>query len=627
MKNYSQLNKLISSLAKELNLSDNKKIFFIVLNCFLISKIRTKKDNGDNILKKVYPYIFDGDSTDYDSKVCMDIIDLFSNGNCDDDIIGYLYEKSLTVKERKDYGQFYTRSNKVVNYMVDKCSLNDNMKILEPSSGSGVFLLEIVKRKLETATNNNISIILKDIFKNIYANDLDPLACKITEVNILTLSIDYIKKALSINPNLKLPQLNISNIDFCHYDKENYFDLVISNPPYVTLYGKRSRNMNEEKRKYYNTFDFVQNKKGNNKFNMVMFFLEKGLKALKENGKLVFIIDISFFETAFIDMRKYILENCYIESITTNMNEFEDVASGQLIISLVKTHKTSSTTWFDFKEKTSKNIDQSLWYNANNDYKIYIPLSDFEKSIDEKVKKHKLLDFYYPNKSLRTCCALTGRTDDFLIDKNKKTDNYIFPFLEGSKGIKGKFAKPTTDKYIEYNYDLQIEISNQFKEELEKLGVKNKKRVTLGDKEAYLSPKIFIRQSANDIIATYTEEPFSANNSIYIMTNKKEDEVSKKLLKYTCGILNSDLITFYSRINNIIRRGNGKTPQIKTSDLKRIHIAYDKTESDNLIQIVDKMLEKYDDNLYNELNTLVYKIYDINENEINYINNYLKKDD
>ena len=623
---YEKLNDLISNLKRDLKIDDSKDMFFITLNCFLISKIRDKKDDGDNLLKQVYPYIFYDDTIDYDSPLCMNIIDYFSNNNCDDDIIGYLYEQSLTIKERKDYGQFYTRSNDVVNYMVDLQPLSMNQKILEPSSGSGIFLLEIIKRKLKNISDENIIEVLKDIYNNIYANDFDHLACKITEVNILTYTIDYIKRALELDENFKLPKLNITCNDFCKYTQENKFDLVISNPPYVTLYGKRSRNMNEEKRKYYNTFDFVQNKKGNIKFNMIMFFLEKGIKSLKEGGRLIFIVDISFFETAFIDMRKYLLENCFIESITTNMKEFEDVASGQMIISLIKSNTTGKTKWYDFHEKTSKEIDQSLWYNKDNDYKIYIPLSDFEKSIDQKINKHKTLDFYYPNKALRTCCALTGRTEDFLVEKGKKTSNSIFPFLEGSKGINGKFAKPTTDKYIEYNYDLQIKISNQFKEELEKIGVKNKKRVTLGDKEAYLAPKIFIRQSANDIIATYTEKEFSANNSIYILTNKKFDDDSKNMLKYTCGILNSDLITFYARINNIIRRGNGKTPQIKTSDLKKIHIAFDKDKYHTIINIVDDLLDNYTEDKYQQLNSIVYEMYNINDNEINFINNKLKED-
>ena len=44
------------------------------------------------------------------------------------------------------------------------------------------------------------------------------------------------------------------------------------------------------------------------------------------------------------------------------------------------------------------------------------------------------------------------------------------------------------------------------------------------------------------------------------------------MLKYTCGVLNSDLVTFYCRINKIIRAEKGKTPQIKISDLKDVRI-------------------------------------------------------
>ena len=613
MLNQDKFSKICSSISKEHDINDKKDLFFILINCFLISKLRTKKDNGDDILRTVYPYLLN-DNINYDSNSCIDAIDFFDTSN-DEDILGYIYEKSIPKNDRKDYGQFYTRSTDVVNYMINLIQEDlDNLKILEPSCGSGLFIVELIKRKIKLINDSNVEEILIDIFTNIYANDLDSLACKITEANILTSLIKYIKMAYEKNNNFTLPKLNITNIDFCNYTEENKFDLVISNPPYVTMYGRRSRNMTEEKRSYFNTFDFVRNKKGNNKFNMIMFFIEKGLKSLKENGKLVFIIDISFFETAYIDMRKYILENTYIESITTNLNEFEDVASGQIIISLIKKQNTNKTKWIDYKEKTEKLIDQDIWYNESNDYKIYVPLSDYEKSIDSKMNKHKSLDYYFPGKALRTCCALTGRTDDFIVSKDKKTDNIIFPYLEGSKGIKSKFAQPSFTRYIEYDYDLQIKISDEFKVELEKLGIKNKKRVTLGDKDFYLSPKIFIRQSANEIIATYTEENFAANNSIYILSYKSSEQDKKDMLKYTCALLNSNLITFYSKINNIIRSGNGKTPQIKTSDLKKIKIAVDKNKFNEIIKISDNLLNNYSTQKMEELNRLVYDLYEINEN-------------
>ena len=629
MSDYSTINILINKLGNTLKINDNKKLFFIVTNCYLISKIRTKKDNGDDILKQVYPYIFEENLIDYDSPECLSLIEAFSN-KYDTDIIGYLYELSIPQKERKDLGQFYTRSNNIVDYMTGLCDFDYNTSILEPSSGSGLFIINIIKNILDHTSKNDLEKVLINIFSNVSANDCDELACKITEINILVTTINYIKKVLEINPSFILPKLNITCMDFCYYNVTNKYNLIISNPPYVTMYGRRSRNMTEEKRAYFNTFDFVLNKKGNNKFNLIMFFIEKGLKALKENGKLVFIVDISFFETAFIDIRKYILENCFIESITTNLSEFKDVASGQVIISLIKNKELASsslTKWIDYKNQNVIEINQNIWYDSKNNYKIFVPLSDLEKDINDKINSFDSLDKFFPGKALRTCCALTGRTDDFLVDKNKSTANIIFPYLEGSKGVKNKFAMPTSSKYIEYNYDLQIEISNQFKEELEKLGVKNKKRVTLGDKDAYLSPKIFIRQSANDIIATYTDKPFAANNSLYVMTNKKNDSESIKILKYVCGILNSDLITFYSRINNIIRRGVGKTPQIKTSDLKKIRIAYNKDKIDDIANLVDNSLQEFTKEKRTELNNSIYKLYNISNEEIDYINNYLKKDD
>lgn len=617
--------KSLMKLLKNLGIKD-EELFYVASKCYLISKIRTKQDNGDDILKQVYPYIFEDDDINYDDKNMMEIIDLMSKENSSD-FIGELYENTMSLKKKKDIGMFYTRENNVTNYMINLCSINSNTKILEPSCGSGIFILNIFDKYIKNSKNMEKDLI--DFFSNIYCNDFDSNACKITEINILSKAIEYIKKAYKNNNGFKLPKLNIMCKDFIDFKETDKYDLVIGNPPYVTFYGKRSRNMTEEKRKKFNSFDFVINKKGNNKFNMLMFFIENGMKSLKTNGKLVFIIDFAFFETAFIDLRKYLLDNYVIESITENLSEFENVASGQVIISIIKRKpdEKNITKWIDYKDNTKIDINQNIWNDEKNKYKIYKPLNGLTKQINDKCNKFYDLDFYYPNKCLRTCCALTGKTEEFLVDKNKKTDNIIFPYLEGSKGLKEKFGKLTTNKYIEYDYQKQLDISEEFKIELEKLGVKNKKRVTLGDKDVYLSPKIFIRQSATEVICTYTEKPYAANNSIYVLSKKSTSEEEKNRLKYLCGILNSDLISYYARVNNIIRYGLGKQPQIKTSDFKKIKIAYSDKYFNDIIEIVESLLKTRDDSLLKKLNELVYKIYSINNDEIKFINDYLKKDE
>lgn len=543
------------------------------------------------------------------------------------DSLGKLYESTLPKSLRKDLGQFYTRDDSLINQMVTDSDLFNGL-ILEPSCGSGLFMVHISNKitKIMKEDEKTSEEILNYIQKNLYGNDSDILALQITEINLLTALLPLIADAFITNSSFKLNKFNLTSFDFTQKDVlTKKFSLVIGNPPFVTMYGKRSRNMTEEKRAYYNTFEFVQNKTGNNKFNISMFFVENGLNQLAPNGQLVYILDIAFFETAYIDLRKYIIENYHINSITKGFQAFEDVASGQIIISISNHQKPNNTVLFkDIDSNVSCQIKQSIWNDPKNKYKIFIPLEHQAKDINDKVMKHPRLDTYYPGKSLRTCCALTGKTEEFVVNPVTEKTHLVFPYIEGSKGLKDKFGELTPTCHIKYDYELQLAISEEFKRELELAGVKNKKRVTLGDKDAYLSPKIFIRQSATEIIATYTEEPFAANNSIYVLSNKSDSEQDINMLKYVCGILNSELITYFCRINKIIRIEKGKTPQIKTSDLKEIRICMSDEYYQEIIDLVEKLLECHENPTYfDALNNYVYSIYNITSNEQQFIKTYL----
>ena len=583
------------------------------LNSFFKNSI--KEDGTD--LSQVYPHIFN-------SFEMSGIADIEKAG---DDYLGVLYESLVPDNIKKDMGQFYTRDDGVIETMLNSVDVLSG-KILEPSCGSGLFLVKIIEKIVTKLKEYNFSAeyILDYICRFVHANDIDSNAAAITEINMLAQLMPLIITARTENSGYVMKPLQVTRADFT---KKNLFDsdysLVIGNPPFITMYGKRSRNMTEQKRAYFNTFDFVQNKKGNNKFNISMFFIENGLKLLKEGGRLCFILDISFFETAFIDMRKYIVENYYIDSLITGLKEFKRVASGQLIINIINYQNSNqSVKLVDYISKQIETADQSKWNDSKNKYKFNAPLSKIQQTINSKVIKYYNLETYFPGKSLRTCCALTGKTEEFIVDPSVEKGFIIFPYIEGSKGLKGKFFEPTAERYIKYDYDLQLKLSDEFKEKLKEQGVKNKKRVTLGDKDAYLAPKIFIRQSAREIIATYSSKPYAANNSIYILTTKENSQESINMLKYTCGLLNSDLITFFCRINKIIRAEKGRTPQIKISDLKNIRIKLDHNYFFPIIQLVDKLLiNPQDVYTYQKLNILVYDLYGIDEKERLFIKNYL----
>lgn len=538
--------------------------------------------------------------------------------------ISDLYEKSLPSNYKKDLGVFYTNDNKIIEYIVDCIDVLKG-KILEPSCGSGAFMTAIAKKIICLLKERKINAIERYdyIQSNLIGNDVDEFACKISELSLIILLIDDLIEIANTDKSISVKKLQFYNNNFIEkglFSKD--FDIIVGNPPFVTQYGKRSRNMNEAKREIYNQFNFVQNKKGNNKFNLSMFFIENGLEILKERGTLCYILDISFFETAFIDIRKFLLENFSIQRITSNLKEFKGVASGQIILEVTNyKDENNIVQWYEFDTKKISNIKQSVWHNDIPKYRFLRPLDDIQERIINKCKCFDRLSYFFPNKALRTCCALTGKTEEFIVNDNElHKDILVFDYLEGSKSIKCKFCNPYPTRKIKYDYDLQIKLSNEFKEELTKLGIKNKKRVTLGDKEAYLAPKIFIRQSAFELIATYTEKPFAANNSIYVLTNKDYSQQGKKFLIYICGLMNSNLLSFYARTTKIIRYEKGKTPQIKISDLKELPICVDNKHFEEIINVSNRLLkEPNEKQLLNALNGLVYKIYNIEKDEINYI--------
>ena len=302
------------------------------------------------------------------------------------DALGKLYESTLPKNLRKDLGQFYTRDDSLITQMISDSELFKGL-ILEPSCGSGLFMVHIANRiiAIMKKEGNTSEEILTYIQKNLYGNDNDLLALQITEINLLTTLLPLIADALNTNPFFKLNKLNLTSFDFTQRDVfSKKFSLVIGNPPFITMYGKRSRNMTEEKRAYFNTFDFVQNRNGNNKFNISMFFVENGLKQLEPNGQLIFILDIAFFETAYIDLRKYIIENYYINSITKGLQAFEDVASGQIIINISKRKESNDSVIFkDIENNISCQINQAIWDDSKNKYKIFIPLVHQAKDIND----------------------------------------------------------------------------------------------------------------------------------------------------------------------------------------------------------------------------------------------------
>lgn len=545
------------------------------------------------------------------------------------------YENGIELSSRKDLGVYLTNNINTVDNILDVIEFESadilSKKVLEPSCGNGVFVI----RYLENLIKLGVSEIEFSDFieKNLFYNDIDKKMVDVTTENIQTLYKRHFK-------NTYKGKFNAFVFDFTQRIKPKGnslfdtaldvplakfledIDYVIGNPPYVTLYGRRDRKKDEAQRAYYlSRYSQFPNSLKNGKINYVMLFLEQSIDFLKTGGKLSFIIDLAFFETAYEHTRKYLLDNTKILSIEYNIKDFE-VASGQVIIKVQKEKvKNNIVSIIDAESKSTIKIDQSNWNNSYDQYRFKFNLCSVNQQIIDKIKKQKCrtLKELYPKKNLRTCVMLLNMENLFVFDEQNKDLNVpIYPYYQGSKGLSEKYSKLKHTMFFHYNKQLQDNVNDELKAELEIKGVKNKKRLGLGETVIYDNPKIFIRQSAKEIIASFDLQPSAANNSLYVFSLRENSDEAVQFLKYLTGLLNSELITFYAQQEKIIRYSKGKQPQIKTSDLYTIPIPEDKSLQSKVISLVDKIYQKNGSEFEakEEIDNLIFDYFNIDKNEV-----------
>jgi len=551
------------------------------------------------------------------------------------------YEQGLNKLERKKNGVFLTNSLSIVENLLDVILIDSEIfgkRILEPSCGQGIFILKLLSDIYIKFPDS--LLISKFIINNIFFVDVQEEMVEETKTNINKLynflfdekfqgsfngiTWDFTDK---VTPGLSLfDKTNITPFSKL-YDS---FDYVIGNPPYVTLYGRRDKKKNEEQRiTYLNNYNQFPSSVKNGKLNLVMLFIEHSLDFLKVNGKLSFIIDVSFFETAYEHTRKYLLENTTINELQVNIKDF-DVASGQVIIKLSKTKSINHKVQIvDHKTENRYLVEQSSWYNKIDEFKFRYNGCSISKQILDKVdaKNDKTILQLYPSKNLRTCVMLLDMEDKFTFkDKESREEDLLYPYYQGSKALSEKYGKLDFKKYFYFDKPLQESINEELKIELIKQGVKNKKRLGLGEAIIYDNPKLFIRQSAKEIITTIDLGKSSANNSLYVFSLRNNSAETVKYLHFLCGFLNSTFITYYAQQRNIIRFSQGKQPQIKIGDLGTISIPNDIKLQNEICKLCKEIYTDFNskDTLKNQIDGLVYSYYDLSDLEIENIEKSIK---
>jgi len=415
------------------------------------------------------------------------------------------------------------------------------------------------------------------------------------------------------------------------------FDLVIGNPPFLNFkkYSKGERSF--FKTEYAEIY--------NGKSDIYYFFFYQGLRILKNNGILSFITSRYWLEAEFAEkLRKFISSNFQLNEIIDfkNVTIFEGVGIKTSIAQITKKVSTDdfilNYRYIDSKKIKTVSINDfisiPIKYNGIKNKAKWTLSVESELSILKKIETDtiKLEEIAECRQGI-----ITGYDKAFIIPCNmdfKLPKKILKPWLKVGDVFKYYF-EIREDRNLIYaneidnieNYPEYLKHISQFKNRLE-----NRIEVIRGnykwyelhrtrDSKLFDSVKLICRFKApcNTFALDYNKYYSSADTTIVVLHEDKQNEFD---IKYVLGLLNSTLLDFYFK-------SYGKLMDYRyeyyPGPVGQLRIKKSKNQKE-MIKLVDKILEIKSKNplqdiseIEKEIDKLVYKIYEIDENEIQII--------
>lgn len=568
--------------------------------------------------------------------------------NLDLDAMAKSYEKIIPHSQRKSMGEFFTPIH-VVDYILKSIGYTDqhdieNKKLMDLSCGSGSFLTRAVKTLVErlSPSFHQPREIIKKVKDNIFGIDINPIACVLCQINIYFTLFDLFWRILEDDNNYRIPIFNIFNKDTLQYDFSRKYDFVVGNPPYLFI-----RAIPQDNRSFIEELPLETNK---GQYDYYQIYIELGVKTLKENGKLGYIVPDSLLALSNRKvLRKFIYESTIIKEIYYSGPQFDAPVVSNIILILEKESEV-------LKRKKNKIIVKFPLSHINNENKIpqylikqwdyeflinlneddirildhlnnsFLKLEDLIESSDFNIKLSRGVELgkegeviycetcqkYYPLPNKELYCP------ECRIALNRNCIERIV--LEKiPNGLEPQF-KPFIYSMNRYNVN-----------ELKYINT-TKNGINYKDLDLY-KDRIVIRQisQGNMICAMYVDSALTSQSYYNLkILNSPNLEFNHE---YLLGLLNSKLLSYFF----IKSFGSYKKlfPRILIERLRLLPIKVPKSTSERLLahrlmkntkEILkhSRVGEKGIDNLQKISDSLIFELYVIDDNDIRYINKFIK---
>ncbi|WP_373470610.1 Eco57I restriction-modification methylase domain-containing protein [Carnobacterium alterfunditum] len=565
----------------------------------------------------------------------------------------------------------------------------DNFKVLDPAAGSGAFPMGMLQQLLKTYERiekrfDSYKLKLSIIENNIFGVDNQPMAVEIARLRAwLSVIVDE-KDVSNIKP---LPNLDFKFIAANSLIKleKGQTDLFADPELDVKLQELRNKYFNaraphkkkEYQEKYYKltfgqgnvfddertiqlkTFDPFKNRHAAEFFDPhVMFGVTKGFDAIIGNPPYALKLshteknylsklypNVPDFESSnyFISLSKELLKIdgtlSYIIPNTVLTNVHAEKYRKELLDewSIDKIIEMSQSEIFDsavvrncilfLLNKREANYSTKLIQFSDKDNELLMNQQKLFDSTFLKLNIKSWLNLFYQNE----------REID-LINKIKLNSHNLADFTNISQGIISYDVHAGTDIAVKESkaYNATEKKDDTFKPMLKGADVKRynvswneKNWISYGpwlanprDPKYFTNPRLLFREITNPYIyCAYTEEEYYNNPSIINVT----DFININP-QYVLAIANSKMMNFYHKKNSP-KSNKGSFPKMLIKDAKEMPIKIGSDEEiEEVINLVNNIIEdRTNVELSDKIDQLIYKIYDIDKEEIKIIEDLIPK--
>jgi len=592
------------------------------------------------------------------------------------ELLSEIYENfmaEIEPEKKQQTGTFYTPPT-LVEFMlneilpIEKTNKQYNVKTMDPTCGSGIFLVESFKRLIKRYENTsgkkltNYDILKKLLMDNIFGMDINPNALKIAAFSLYLALLENLEPK-TLWQKVRLPYL-ISDNDmppnkqgknlFCldvikknnTIEAKNY-DLIVGNPPFGTK--ELSLSISD----YCNKHGFAKEQ--------VLPFLHKAT-IFSPNGDIALIFNAKILTNnleSYSKFREWLFNSCYVEKIYnfSILRKAPKYFGGQLFSS-----STSPICIIFYKKNTPKKPSKKIKYYAPKTF-VKSNILDGIVIDDSDVSYLPREECQNPNTKIWKIAMWGGEGDIELIKKltNKKIDT-IKDFMK-NKCIKSGVGFGLFTHYEKGKQHKSIELANMDYLDADSItryytsenvlknvtaSIKTENAISFykafykvkdiakikkldyfrreGTKDAYKAPHIIVKKGLenNKLCASFIDVDCSFKDGVYGFYSK-DSEILKVLMSY----FNSKLSTYFIFMTN--SSYGIEREQIMKKEFYSIPINITDKEIKQISDIVSDFLkmqkEKYPFNnsepppeIINKIENIIYKSLALTDKEIAIIN-------